>query len=443
MHSLGQRRRRVLIVVSSFSPVMIADMQRARMLAWELPKFGWDVEVLTPAAGEVRQDAVEPDPNAFFSPETTVHEVGSFVRWIFELLGSRTHAWRTYLPMRWRGDELVGSKQFDLVYFTTTTFIFFTLGPRWKRRFGVPYIVDFHDPWVRERSASESPVPWRTRVLDLLSVRMEKAVAAEAAGIVAVSFGYLESLRSRYFSMNPPWLSSNRNVVIPFGALETDLLEAGKSANASLRIGATELPIRYIGAGGAIMARSFRLICGAIALLRAHGHAVANNVRIRLYGTMYGWKSGDPKLLESIAMKAGIGDLVEEMPGRVSYRRSLELLLDSDGVLILGVDDAGYMPSKLFSYALSGKPLLASLRRDSPAFSQLRSAPEMGQAIWFDETGEMPLDMAAKEVGRYLEAVAVHATFDRRNVIRPFLASEMSRRHTELFEACLNGAVQA
>ena len=61
-----------------------------------------------------------------------------------------------------------------------------------------------------------------------------------------------------------------------------------------------------------------------------------------------------------------------EYPARVTYRRSLELLLQGDGALVLGVDDAGYMPSKLATYAYSGKPLLACLHRDGPALAMLR-----------------------------------------------------------------------
>ncbi len=39
---------RVLIVTSTYAPAMIADMHRARHLAWELPKLGWQVEILAP-----------------------------------------------------------------------------------------------------------------------------------------------------------------------------------------------------------------------------------------------------------------------------------------------------------------------------------------------------------------------------------------------------------
>src|SRR5205823_6151805 len=99
--------------------------------------------------------------------------------------------------------------------------------------------------------------------------------------------------------------------------------------------------------------------------------------------------------LEEVATKAGVADLVAERPERVSYRRSLELLLESDGALVLGVDDSGYMPSKLFNYGLSGKPLLASLHRESPGFSKFQEIRSLGHVLWFDNDKEMSISEAS------------------------------------------------
>jgi hypothetical protein len=129
--------------------------------------------------------------------------------------------------------------------------------------------------------------------------------------------------------------------------------------------------------------------------------------------------------------------MIREEPGRVSYRRSLELLLQSDGALVFGVDDPGYMPSKLFSYALSGKPLLAVLHREGPAFVQFRRFPALGHALWFGADGDMPLEDAVCVVRAFLHEVVSRQSFDRACDFEPFLAPAMARRHCELFEACL------
>lgn len=416
---------------------MLADMQRARALAWELPSTGWDVEVLTPASSEIRQDAIEPDASVFFAPLVQVHEVGSYGRWIFELFGSRSTGWRTFWPIYRRGRALLATGRFDLVYFSTTMFSYCVLGSCWKGEFGVPYVLDFHDPWAREPFAASQKHNAKARLSEWMAVSMERQAVIDAAGLVAVSPRYIETLERRYRDAHPAWLEPARHAVIPFGILERDLVEAGKTAKPSQTNRSSELSIHYVGVGGAIMARSFSLICRTLALLRSEGNPLVDRLRIRLYGTTYNWKLGDIKQLEVVAQDAGVGDLVREHPGRVSYRRSLELLLESDGALILGVDDAGYMPSKLFGYALSAKPLLASLHRDSPAFAQFRNNSSLGQVIWIGGDGEMPTAEAAKTVVTFLRDTASRQIFDRSTVLEPYLAAAMARRHAELFNACV------
>jgi Glycosyl transferase 4-like domain len=442
-NSNGEIRRRVLIVVSAFDPAIVADMQRARMLAWELPKLGWAVEVLTPRASEVRQDVIEDGAATFFAPDVPLHEVGSVGRRLLEALGSRTHVWRTLLPMRRRGSELISSKRFDLIYFSTTAFTYFALGSLWKRRYKIPYVIDFHDLWVKVSvGAHESDRSWRA-LLHWGSVPTERYAVVNADGLVAVSPHYISILKERYKANNPAWLETGRHAVIPFGALERDLIEAAKASKYVRKHKTKELAICYVGAGGSIMARSFALVCRALAALRSQENVAANRVRLHLYGTIYNWKSGERKPLESIAKEIGVGDLVAEFPERVSYRQSLELLLQSDGALILGVDDAGYMPSKLFSYGLSGKPLLASLRRDGPAFAQFQCNPQLGHALWFGQYDEMPVTESLNVLSDFLQEVVAQRSLDRRTILEPFLAAAMASRHVKLFDACLSSRVQS
>lgn len=420
----GRSARRVLIVASAYRPAMLADMQRARMLAWELPRLGWDVEVLAPRASEVRQDAIEPEPSGFYA-DTPVHEVGSLVRGAFEALGSHTHAWRTLLPMARAGAALLRTERFDAVFFTTTTFIYFALGPRWMRRYGVPYVLDFHDPWIREGSSPASRAGLRSRAAEGLAARMEREAVVNAAGVVSVSPGYLAALAQRHAASNPRWVGADRQSVIPFGALASDLDEAARTRPDAAR---EAIVLRYVGVGGTIMRRSFAAICRALSALRARGDAVAARARIELHGTMYGWRRGEPLTLAEVAAQEGVADLVAEYPERVSYRRSLELLLESDGALILGVDDAAYMPSKLVGYALSGKPLLTALHRDGPGHAQIAALAEGAHALWFAEGDEMPSREAIAAVERFLGECASRRRYDRRAELEPLLAPAMARR---------------
>lgn len=436
-------RCRVLVITSSYAPAMIADMHRARHLAWELPKLGWDVEILCPDGSYQQPSCMDRDSAAFFAPNTPTHLAPQWCRTLFKTLGFGSIGWRALIPMLYKGTRVLRGRRFDLVYFSTTQFSLFLLGPAWRRWLDVPFVLDFHDPCYKEGSAK--PV-WAQRsfkhvISGWLAKHIESHATKAATGLVAVSPAYIQTLSRRYADMRPAWLSLGRHAAIPFAVLQRDFehahmndVSAGKSTSRPSRI-------VYVGAGGPIMLRSFSLVCRALAHLRQHDSEMREGIQIELYGTMLGWLDGDPRHLAELAIEHDVADLIREDPRRVSYRRSVQLLLESHGVLILGVDDTGYMPSKLFSYALSGKPLLAVLHRDSPGFEQFRGTPQLGHALWFDRTGDMPVPEAAAVMRVYLGEVAARRNFDRQAILEPFLAPAMAFRHAELFDACVRPTV--
>ena len=423
--------RRVLIVTSAYSPSMTADMHRARHLAWELPSLGWQVEILCPDASYQAPHSRDADSSGFFAPGILVHEVPARFSWLARILGLGGIGWRAALPMYLAGRRLLRSKHYDLVYFSTTQGPLFALGPLWRHYGGVPFILDIQDPLYKEGSATpvwSKPSPKHT-IVHKLAKRIESFAVPRAAALVAVSAAYIEALLERYERRNPDWKDSRRQAVIPFPVSLRDLKEAARGEPSSRAIA-------YVGAGGPIMARSFGLLCQCLAQLRIAEPALIQGVRIDLRGTMTGWQPGDPKHLHDIAVTHGVGDLVDEDPRRVSFRESIELLQGGDGALVLGIDNAGYMPSKLFGYAGSGKPLLAVVRHESPPFRQLEADPTLGHVIGFDEKGQ-PTPNAMSEVAAFLREVKDRRKFEREAALREFDTATMAARHAALFEACL------
>lgn len=435
-------RRRVLIVTSSWFPAMIADMHRARHLAWELPGLGWDVEILSPDASYQRPFCLEGDSAPFFAQDIPVHSVHGFWRKLFRALRFGSIGWRALYPMWREGRRLLAGGAFDLAYFSTTQFPLFLLGPSWKKTFGVPFVLDFHDPCFRD--GARHPVWARPSLKHAVSRWLAKHVESRATtvadGLVAVSPEYLQALGRRYSDRSPRWLGSGRQAVIPFSVLERDFEEVETATESMPVAKGPPLRIVYVGAGGPIMARSFALLCRTLAGLREMEPDLVQGIRFELYGTVFGWKEGEPRALAELAAELGVRDLVLEAPGRVSYRRSIELLLDSDGALILGVDDAGYMPSKLFSYAFAGKPLLAAVHRDSPAYAAIEAGPDMGHALWFGNEGAIPAAEASQVMSTFLKEVSTRKQINRRAPLERFATPAMARKHVELFDRCLRGA---
>jgi hypothetical protein len=418
---------------------MIADMQRVRQLAWELPKLGWEVEVLSPSTEYQPVTCVDEDSAGFFSPYPQVQFVPQIWPALFRLAGIGNIGWRALLPLWLAGKRLLRQRYFDLVYISTAQFPLFLLGGMWQRSFGVPFVVDLHDPLYKEgaRHPVWSPPRLKHSLSNWLAQQVEKNVAASAQGIIAVSPNYIDALRRRHEAKQPTWLRLGRQAEIPFSALPQDLEEAAHNMVPSNERKGPPYRIVYVGVGGLVMARSFTFFSRVLSELRKRSAKLCEAIQIELFGTILGWKPGEVRALADIAAKWGIDDLVREEPARLSYRRSLELLLESDGALVLGVDDPGYIPSKLFNYALSGKPLLAVLRRDGPAFSKFQSSPGLGHTLWMGEEGEMPLDEAINVLETFLKEVVARTTFDRRRGITSFLAPAMAQRHADLFEACL------
>ena len=431
--------RRVLIVTSSYAPAMIADMQRTRHLAWELPNLGWEVEVLNPSTEYQPATCVDEDSAGFFSPYSQAHYVPEIWRDLFRIAGVGSIGWRALLPMWFAGTRLLQQRHFDLIYISTAHFPLFLLGSMWRRRFGVPFVLDLHDPLYKEgaRHPVWAPPGFKHRVSSALAKHLEAHVAKAAQGLIAVSPNYIDTLRQRHEAKRPAWLLPGRCEAIPFSALPRDLCEAAAGLAPHPERNGPPYRIVYVGVGGSVMARSFALFSRALSRLRMRSSRLCEGIRVELFGTMLGWQPGEARGLADIAAKWGIHDLVREEPGRLSYRRSLELLLQGDGALIFGVEDAGYMPSKLFTYALSGKPLLATLHREGPAFAKFQRISGLGHALWIGQNDDMPLDEATNVLEAFLHEVVTRQVFDRRTSIKPYLAPAMARRHVELFEACL------
>lgn len=431
--------KRVLIVVGSYAPTMIADMHRARHLAWELPKFGWDLEILAPDIDYQRPSCIDQDSAGFFAADIPVHLVTEPKPRFKAFPRPKSIGWRALLPMLRAGSRLLRERRFDLIYFSTTQFPLFLLGRVWKLRFGVPYVLDFHDPCFRE--GKHYPVWARPSLKHLTASWLSKYVEAlstiRAAGLIAVSPYYIDTLRQRYAAKNPPWLRPGCCAAVPFADMPRDLDEAAKRLRPKPTEGSLHLRVVYVGTGGPIMIRSFDLLCRTLAHLMERRHDLAGMVRIALYGTLSGWQNDKPHHLADVARRCGLAELVEEYPEHVTYRRSLELLLEGDGALVLGVDNSGYMPSKLFTYALSGKPLLASLHRDGPAYAMFTRIPDLGHTLWFAGSDETPLDQATALMDTFLNEVAARRTFDRKAITDPYCAWVMARRHAELFALAL------
>lgn len=421
---------RVLVVSPHFPPVNAADLQRVRMLLPFLRENGWEAEVL----------AVDPDQVA--SPRdpwlaeglpahVPVHRVRALgLGWAW-VPGLGNLGLRALGALRRAGDRLLEKGGFDLVYFSTTVFEVHGLGPRWTRRFGVPFVMDYQDPWVNDYYREHpSVVPPGGRLkhalAEALHRRMEPRVLRSCAGLTAVSQGYPDQLARRYPDLKlPPCL------VQPFPGAARDFERLdGTSAPAvdGLRHWV------YVGRGGPDMAPALR---GLFRALRDHAPAgLLETLRLHFVGTSYAAPGLGEVTLAPLAAEFGLAHLVEEQPGRIPYAETLARLRAADALLVPGSDDPAYTASKIYPYLLARRPLLAIFHRDSSVVDLMERVGG-GVCVPF-ASGEPTEALAARIAAQWLRAKA----FDQvrpldEAAFRPFTDAECARQLGGFLRDCV------
>ena len=413
--------RRVLIVSPHFPPINAADHQRVRMSLPYFEEFGWKPTVLA-----VRPEDVEGTDDPLLArtlpPEVEIVRTPALpVRWT-RRLGLGSLALRA-LPAFWRaGNRLLTRERFDAVYFSTTMFAVMALGPLWKRRFGVPYVLDFQDPWIEdyyEQPGAPPPPGGRLKhgFNRWLARTLEPRALAAVSEIIAVSPAYVATLRARY----PP-LGADRCTVLPFGAPERDF-ELLPTLGVRQTVFDPDDGRRhwvYVGRGGGDMAPALRLLFTALAEARRRDALSWSTLRLHFVGTSYAPAGRAEKTVEPVARACGVEDLVEERTGRVPYYEALQLLRQSHAILVIGSDSPAYSASKLYPCLLARQPLLALLHRSSPAVDILRRSG-VGQIVTFQ-----PEDMSASAAAAQ---AALAATFDGPTQATGLDAARFSAEH--------------
>ena len=427
--------RKVLIVSPRFPPSGGPDYHRVRMLLPLLDAYGWKAVVLC-----VRDSGPgalsEPDLLRTVPSSVEVVECNAVSRKWSRFAGIGSLSLRAGFSLLAAGDRLLRDGTFDLVFFSTTEFLTMSLGPHWRHSFGVPFVVDLHDPWVNTYYSERGLVPPGGRVKhaahQLVARYMEKRVLQSAAHIVAVSSHYPPTLMRRY-----PQLDEKRFTVLPFGGSEHDFeVAAGTEQTVFSPDGRSHW--LYAGAVSAGMTRTITAFFKAFQMARDAGSIGRDSVRLHFIGTDYASGSLARSKVMAIANLCGVADCVDETPNRVPYLETLRCLLEADALMMFGSDEPGYTASKLFQYVLAKKPLLTIFHEDSSVTSLMREL-HAGVTVSF-RNDDTERDIAHDVFDQWFEARGferVPATLWE--AFRPYSAEVMARSITGIFDRVVGG----
>ena len=403
---------------------MMADMQRVRLIAAEMPAHGWDVEILAPDAG-FQTDFSRIQGEGVEFPDVTLHEAHPWCPRLFERIGSRNVGIRASVPVRKLGARLCRQNRYDLVYFSTTQHWLTCQAAAWRRKTGIPYVADLHDPvYLEKKVYFISHHPIKERIAKHLGKTIERLALGRADGIVSVSQGYIDDVARRVPSAR--WRKRATTLVEAFPA---DLKALAAAGPARRSVGARRRVV-YVGAGGNIMEKGWLELAECLRSAEQEELPL-----IELHGTDSDWRRNKRQYLQDVAERAGLAGATAEHPARISYADSLSLVKDADGLLVLGVDDPNYRPSKLQTYLATGLPVLVLVHAASALAGEMAVAGPGIHVVTFDG-GKMARPRNIEAVRRFLAEVKAgdRWSIDERRILGPEVSAE---HHARLFERVL------
>ena len=373
--------RQVLMVSPHFPPDTSAATHRVRLLAPHLAKYGWEPTILTvePDAYEGR---IEPGLLEMVSAPLRVIRCPAWsATWTrrvgFGDLGLRS-LWGLYRAC----STLLRREQFEALFITIFPAYPALLGPLLKKRFGVPFVLDYQDPWVGAWGQSVGGGPGgsanlRSRLTREIALRLEPWVVKRADAITAVSAGTYSAVRGRC-----PSIESKPTAEIPLGAEPADFEYLAQHPRPNPFFDAADglFHICYVGTLLPMGFETLRAVLAAFRLLRDRAPQLYSHTRLHFFGTSNQTSPHVPKRVLPVAQELGVEACVTEVAPRIDYLDALTVQCQASAILLLGSSESHYTASKLYPALLAGRPILAVFHRASSVVEILQSATSMNKA---------------------------------------------------------------
>jgi hypothetical protein len=392
--------KRVAIIGADFSPSSLPPALRIRFFARHLPEFGWDPTVLSTDPKHY-QWKIDPESERLLPEGLKVIRTPAFPAKLARKFGigdiglrSLWHHWRTLA-------HLCREKKVDLVFIPVPPYFPMVLGRLAHFWFGVPYIIDYIDPWVTDYywSVPRSQRPPKWVLSDFLSRKLERFSIRRVAHIIGVSKGTTDGVVARY-----SWLGDTNATEIPYGGEEvaTEYVKANPRANKFFTPNDGLLHISYVGRGGPDMLPALRSVFAAVQAGLERSPQIFNRLRMHFIGTAYAPNAEGQYSFLPLAREMGLQDIVEEYPARVPYFDALQILFDSHALFVVGSEEPHYTASKIFPYILSRRMVLAVFHETSSVVQILRET-KAGEVVTFSQ--QDPVSQKAEEILMKMERI--------------------------------------
>lgn len=367
--------RKILMISPHFPPDTSAGTHRVRLLAPHLPEHGWEPTVLTvdPRDYEGRLD---PELADLVPGGLRVVRCRALPPSWTRRLGVGDLGVRALPGLARAASRLLAAERFDALFITVYPTYPALLGPRLRRRFGVPFVLDYQDPWVGSwgETVGGGPggsVDWKSRATRALALKIEPRAARAADALTAVSAGTYEAVRERN-----PGLAGVPCAEIPLGAEPADFgrVRAQGRPNGFFDPADGRFHLCSVGTLLPLGFETLRAFFAAVVLLRERRGSLYERLAIHFFGTSNQTDLRAPERALPVARELGVADRVTEIAPRIGYLDAVRVQTQANGLLLLGSSESHYTASKLFPALLSRRPLLALYHERSTVVEMLRSA---------------------------------------------------------------------
>lgn len=386
--------KRLLILYPHWPPSNLAGMHRARLTANFAIDARWNITVITVHPSDYEEELDEEMSQLVRPGIDVIHVPARPVFRIFRKRAIGDIGLRGFSAMKRAAAQHLAQEKVDFIWIPIPSWYTSLMGRPLSKRFGVPFGVDYIDPWVYQLTQYEPPFSraWWTRLVALI---LEPKAIRHASLISGVSEAYFTPALNRVFGKKP-WPVT---VAMPYGF---------DPADHAIEPATPQYPFdphssRFILYAGAFLPHSeqfARHLFRAINALIAEG-LWPEDLMLQFVGT--GKRLG-PSITD-IAKEEDVSHFVQEHSSRAPFLTIQSLLRKSKAALVIGSTEPHYTASKTFQCLLSGNPVIAMLHEQSSALSFLsQSHADQFSIGWSDESDDAFQTKITKALGAFLES---------------------------------------
>ena len=340
----------VLIIYPHWVPANLAGVQRPRLIGNYLKQFGYKPVLLTVDSKYYEET---PDPHIAKTASDDIEVIYTKAYKVSKPRIIGDIGLRAFPFLKEKALKICEERQIDCIWIPIPSFYTAILGRIIHDKTGIPYGIDYIDPWVRDITNQNDT---RAKLSQTVARTLEPYAVKKAAFITGVSTPYYWPVIERNFNTPPV------HAGMPYGFDPNDH---------KLKLEGLKMPWDgidnckpWIYAGAFLPNSHVFMDCffHAIKTLRDQGRW---DVNVKLF--FIGTGPYPAKRITAYAADYGLEDIVVEQRERQPFLNILNYLSHADRVMLFGSTEKHYTASKTFQCLLSERPLFTVLHAESSA----------------------------------------------------------------------------